>query len=109
MFGARLEQLGRGVPMMGAALSTYCAGLRQVVIVGEEAGTDALWTIPAGRYMPFAFTLVLSAPQQAALAAVLPLVRSMSPVDGRAAAYVCRDFACRPPVTDAEALERELN
>jgi uncharacterized protein YyaL (SSP411 family) len=32
----------------------------------------------------------------------------MQPVNGRAAAYVCRDFACRQPVTSAEALEQEL-
>ena len=28
--------------------------------------------------------------------------------DGRATAYVCRDFTCREPVTDPEALGREL-
>src|SRR5262249_39744063 len=34
-FGPRLEQLGRGVPMMAAALSTYVDGLRQIVLVGN--------------------------------------------------------------------------
>jgi uncharacterized protein YyaL (SSP411 family) len=29
--------------------------------------------------------------------------------DGRATAYLCQDFACREPVTDASALERQLN
>jgi hypothetical protein len=108
LFGARLEQLGRGVPMMGAALSTYHAGVRQVVIVGDDPGTRALHAATAGRYMPFTFTFVLTGPQQAGLAAVLPLVRAMTPIDGKAAAYVCRDFTCRPPVTDASELEHEL-
>src|SRR5207249_9184993 len=33
LFGTRLEQMGRGVPMMGAALSTRIAGLQQIVVV----------------------------------------------------------------------------
>ena len=35
LFGARLEQMGRAVPMMAAALSAYTAGLQQIVVVGE--------------------------------------------------------------------------
>ena len=39
LFGKRLEQVGRGVPMMAAALSTYHAGLQQIVIVESEQTT----------------------------------------------------------------------
>ncbi len=38
LFGARLEQMGRAVPMMAAALSTYVAGLQQIVIVEATSG-----------------------------------------------------------------------
>jgi uncharacterized protein YyaL (SSP411 family) len=31
-----------------------------------------------------------------------------TPVDGRPAAYVCREFTCRMPVTDTGALKHEL-
>ena len=37
-----------------------------------------------------------------------PLVRSRPLLAGVATAYVCRDFACRLPVSDEGALEREL-
>src|SRR5262249_19249750 len=37
-FGSRLEQMGRAVPMMAAALATSMAGLRQVIVVTGRAG-----------------------------------------------------------------------
>jgi uncharacterized protein YyaL (SSP411 family) len=105
-FGTRLEQLGRAVPMMSAALSVYVAGPSQLVIVG--AGAEALVRAAAAIYLPFTFELRLTPERQAALRALLPLVAEMKPVDGRAAAYVCRDFACRAPATDPADLEKEL-
>ena len=38
-FRERLEQLGRGVPMMAAALSTYVAGVQQIVVVEGPGGS----------------------------------------------------------------------
>jgi uncharacterized protein YyaL (SSP411 family) len=107
LFGGRLEQMGRAVPMMAAALSTYTAGIQQIIIVGEE-GASALERAVAARYLPFAITLTLSPDRQRALGTLMPFVAAMTPIDGAAAAYVCRDFACRQPVTTVEALEQEL-
>ena len=110
LFGTRLEQMGRAVPMMAAALSVHVAGLQQIVIVDgdrkEEA--DDLARALAQMYVPFAVSLRVDRQRQAALAPHLPFIDAMNPVNGRAAAYVCRDFACRQPVTSAEALEQEL-
>src|SRR5262249_4802237 len=106
-FGPRLEQLGRGVPMMAAALSAWTAGIQQVVLVGE-AGRSELERAVARRYLPFGIVLSLSAEQQRHLGAELGFVRRMKPIDGRAAAYVCRDFTCRQPVTTVEEMERSL-
>jgi len=38
----------------------------------------------------------------------IPLLAGKTLVDGAGAAYVCRDFACRAPVTTADDLERTL-
>jgi hypothetical protein len=105
-FGTRLEQVGRGVPMMAAALSTLVAGRQQVIVVGEEAGP--LMEVVSRSFLPFAVTLRLSGAQQQALSTALPLVGAMRPVGGHAAAYVCKNFTCRAPVTEPAALEQEL-
>ena len=107
LFGTRLEQIGRAVPMMAAALSTYLAGVRQIVIVGDANG-EALERAIASRYLPFGITMRLTGERQRQLAAALPFIAAMHPIDGAVAAYVCRDFACRAPVTTVEALDKEI-
>ena len=61
------------------------------------------------QYHPFTISLNLDPINQPALAAKLPFVAAMKPIDGRPAAYVCRDFACQAPVTDRASLEKELS
>jgi uncharacterized protein YyaL (SSP411 family) len=106
LFGARLEQLGRAVPMMAAALSTYWAGLQQIVIVGDEGRAD-LERAVGSRYRPFSIALALEDNQEA-LAKVAPWIGEMKAIDNKATAFVCRNFACERPVTSAEALIQGL-
>jgi uncharacterized protein YyaL (SSP411 family) len=110
LFGPRLEQIGRAVPMMAAALSTYHAGLQQVVISTPDgaAGGDALAQVAASGYRPFAIVVSVTPATRPALQSIAPQIAAMAPVNGQAAAYVCRNFACRQPVTTAEDLERAL-
>jgi hypothetical protein len=107
LFAQRLEQAGRGVPMMAAAFSTYAAGPQQIVVVGEN-DDGALTRAIAQHYLPFATTLSLSQGLRERLAGALPLVGSMKPVAGKPAAYVCRNFTCEAPVTTVEELEQAL-
>src|SRR5581483_704931 len=106
-FGTRLEQIGRGVPMMAAALSAYTATLQQIVLV-EGDGADALAGALASEYLPFAIVLRVVPARQRALAASLPFIAGMTPVGGAAAAYVCHHFTCRQPVTTVEVLHEQL-
>ena len=97
MFGPRIGQVARAVPMMMAALSTYHAKVAQVVVVGPRAdqGTKDLMRELASKYDPFAVVVpVEPGARQAELTRVLPFISSMNMRDGRATAYVCHDFTC---------------
>ena len=110
-FGTRFSQAARAVPMMMSALSTYHAGMQQVVIVGRRDGEDvrAMLATLSELYLPFAVTIVVEpGAHQMRLGKVLPFVRSMTMRDGMATAYVCRHFTCREPVTTVEGLRAEL-
>jgi uncharacterized protein YyaL (SSP411 family) len=110
LFGVRLSDYGRVVPMMSAALSMREAGVGQIVVVHAEDGRDSseLLDALAARYLPFAVTIPVSAGHMRALAEVLPPLAAMPPVDGRATAYVCRDYVCLAPATSAESLVAQL-
>jgi uncharacterized protein YyaL (SSP411 family) len=111
-YGPRIGAAARVVPMMLAGLSTFHARHSQIVIVGDRTHDDtrALQQALAGRYLPFAVTIpVAAAGAPPSLAAAMPFVGAMSTRDGRATAYVCRDFVCREPATDSTALAAQLD
>jgi hypothetical protein len=110
-YGPRIGSAARAVPMMLCALSGWHAGSSQVVLVGDAGAdaTKALAATAAEYYLPFALVIpVQPGGAQAALGRLLPFVSAMSSRDG-AAAYVCRDFACRQPAGSTDALRAELN
>jgi hypothetical protein len=108
-FGPRAGAAGRTIPMMLCALSGWHAGYEQVVIVGEGSRAQLLRREAARHYLPFAIVIPIApGPSQDALVGLLPFTATMSAHDGDPAAYVCRGFTCRPPVTTPEALELAL-
>jgi uncharacterized protein YyaL (SSP411 family) len=109
-FGASASMRGRAVPMMLAALSTYHAGMAQIVIVGDPAAADtrALSDVVRRRYIPTAVVVPIAEEHRSALSRVLPWTRDLAKRDGRATAYVCRNFACQMPTSSPSELESQL-
>jgi hypothetical protein len=89
-----------------SVLEAAHAGIVELAIVGDpgEAGTRALVRVADARYRPFTVRALAADPE----ASTVPLMQLRFRLGGRATAYVCRDFACRQPVTEPEALEALL-
>ncbi len=110
-YGPRAGRAARVIPMMLSALSAWHAGATQIVILGPSGRDDtrALVAELAVHYLPFALIVPVEPGQrQEELSRTMPFISAMRMVDGRATAFVCRDFACRQPVTTPEALRSEL-
>jgi uncharacterized protein YyaL (SSP411 family) len=109
-YGPRIGAAARVVPMMLAALATYHADHAQVVIVGDPDAveTRALQRALSASYAPFAVTIPVAPGAQSRVAAAIPFIEAMATRDGKATAYVCQDFVCREPTTDAADLQAAL-
>ncbi|MEO7158000.1 MAG: thioredoxin domain-containing protein [Vicinamibacterales bacterium] len=105
-FGGRLEEQGRAVPFMAAALETALAAGEQIVIVGprDAAATSAMWQAAQRKYRPFAVMTLVDPAQQEAIARHMPWIADMKMIDNRPTAYICRGFVCDAPSTDAAVM-----
>jgi uncharacterized protein YyaL (SSP411 family) len=106
MKGAMVRQ-PTGFGRLLGVLDGFLAPSQEVAIVGDpaDAATQALLAEVRRRYLPHT-VLALKRPGDES---VLPLLQGRDLVDGRPAAYVCTNYACRLPVTDAEALAQLLD
>jgi uncharacterized protein len=87
------------------AIDLQLAPRREVALVGDADGVAALAAVVRETRRPH---LVLAGGPGDGRTAV-PLMERRTPVDGRAAAYVCERFACQRPVTEADELRALLD
>jgi hypothetical protein len=82
-------------------------GIDELAIVGDldDPSTTLLAAVASEGFRP---NLVLAVAANASSSAV-PLLEGRALIDGRPAAYLCRNFACRLPVTDPGALRDQLD
>ena len=104
------EPMARHPAAFGHALGVadlLVRGAVELAIVGDPASEDfrALTRAAAERYVP---SLVLAG-GAARSAPGIPLLADRPTAGGRATAYVCRNYACDAPVTDADLLGTQLD
>jgi hypothetical protein len=92
------------------ALDFHLGPVVEIALVAPRAG-DGLGPLVSevfGRYMPNRVVTGMVT-GDAGGAAGIPLLQGREAVGGKATAYVCRNYACDLPVTDREALARQLD
>ena len=87
---------------LAAAQTVVDGGPLEVAVVGP-AGPDRDALAAVARTLPGAVVVVADGPRDD-----VPLLAGRTPVDGRAAAYVCRGFVCERPVTTVRELAAVL-
>ena len=83
--------------------------MKEVAIVGDPAAHDTQSLLESinEEYAPD-IVLALRHPEDDAAAEVIPLLAERNQVDGKATAYVCRQFVCRRPTTDLVKLREQI-
>jgi uncharacterized protein YyaL (SSP411 family) len=110
-FEQRLSLAPSALPQMLAACEFLLSHPRQIVVAGERGAADTAALLGAvhAKFMPNRVVLLVDSEETRAwLAATIPEIAAMHKIEGCAAAYVCRDYACQLPVSSAAALSELL-
>jgi uncharacterized protein len=104
-FAPRLSAGPVTLPQMLCAVEFQTAEPREILIAGERdaADTQTLLRTLWSHFVPNRIVLLIDSPEaRRVLGQGIASVESMTPVNGRASAYVCRNYACQLPVSEAE-------
>ncbi|OHE79958.1 MAG: hypothetical protein A2107_07870, partial [Verrucomicrobia bacterium GWF2_62_7] len=108
----RFRQAPTAVPQWLCALDATLAKHRQIVIAGmpDAADTKVMLRAVRERFLPNTILLLADGgPRQAAMAKQLKFLANMKPLDNKATAYVCENYACRAPTNDLATLQKMLD
>ncbi len=89
------------------ALDFYLGPVQEFALVGPQKEQEQLLPAIRERYLPNK-VLASSETVDHALGRKVPLLAGKTALEGKATAYVCRDYACQKPVTTRAELEELL-
>jgi len=106
-FHEELMEYGLNSAAMMQALHLYLGGLKEVAVVGpkNDPSTERMLRFIRGGFFPNAVFAFATSEEVDRLGRDIPLLAGKGPVNGQAAAYVCRQGACQRPVTRIEDLQ----
>ncbi|UCF89460.1 MAG: thioredoxin domain-containing protein, partial [bacterium] len=111
-FASEMMSNPAGFAYMACAHDLAQNGTAEVVIIGkpEEGDTKRLIHALHRSFLPFVTAAVVDPGNpDPIITDLLPYASDMRLVEGKAAAYICRDFACQAPISDPAEMLRALS
>ncbi len=110
VFGELVSRAPSAYTFFLTAFMTSRAPFKEVVVVGSSGQAETRDMLEAIRqgFRPFIVSMLCSEEHEG-LKDLVPYIANYKPVDGKPTAYVCRNFACKAPITQAEELRQELD
>jgi uncharacterized protein YyaL (SSP411 family) len=103
LVSSQIKRYPSGFGRALSALEFHLGKRKEIVLVGESGELrSAVWR----DYRPVKVVVPVIG---GADASAIPLTEGKSLIGGKAAAYVCEDFACKRPVSNALDLAREMS
>lgn len=109
-FGGNLSAAPVSHSHMLSAVLYSRAVSKEIIIVDEKEppGGNEMIRIVNESFRPFDVSVYCSGDRRE-MRNILPFIDNYRPLDGRTTAYVCESFACRSPLTDADAFRQMLS
>ncbi len=112
-FSISLERYPAAFTHLIQALDYFLYPDIQIVVVGRPDAPDTVAMLKALQTMLLADKVLIFKPadkdQALSIVKLAPYIANMTAIDGKATAYVCRDFVCNLPTTDIPQMMAMLN
>jgi len=101
-FGERMHKVPEALAQFLVALDFSLAKPRQIVVAGGRDAPDTRILLEElhSRFLPVRVILLVDDPARKMLEPLIPFLKSVTMVGGKATVYVCEDFACKLPTND---------
>jgi hypothetical protein len=103
----QLRQNPMGYGHLGLAADALVEGAPSVTFSGSREGVEPLLSVTRGTYAP-TFAFAWKEPGAPVPPSMRETFEGREPVGGQGAAYLCRHFACEPPIQEPAELARRL-
>jgi uncharacterized protein len=102
-FASRITSVPSAVPQMLVAYEFSLSKPKQVILVGDRSAphTQEMLGLLHAHFAPNRIVLLVDEAGRKVLAGYLPVVETMTRVDGKTTAYVCENYTCKLPTADA--------
>ena len=106
-FSGRVRQMPAAYSQLMVALDFALGPSHEVVVVGDSRAEDTKEMVKALRrhFLPNKVLLLRPTEQETSdILSLAEFIRHQSSIEGRATAYVCRNYQCQLPTTDIEKM-----